>query len=241
MQWLGVFKHLLPNARAWRITIEKQLRQFFEGLSELPSDVRSFLDDIFDDIDPYKTRQLSEWEAQFGLPPSAVLTDGDRRDRLDATWRAQGGQNPRYIEDTLRAAGFDVYVHEWWAPTGGTPAGGSVDGDVTPVARNPFTYLWDGVSAAMFVGCGHDDAYCNSDTFFSNSNDTPPGFPLTNNTLPTPVIPADPTKYPYFLYIGGATFPDQAVVTATRRAEFETLCLRIKPTEQWLGMLITYT
>ena len=33
MTFLRVFKHLLPNARAWRITVDKKLRQFFEGLS----------------------------------------------------------------------------------------------------------------------------------------------------------------------------------------------------------------
>lgn len=238
--WLNTFKQLLPNARAWRITVEKTLRRFFDGLTGTPEDAQTFLDQIHEDLDPQLTRQLVEWEGQFALFPGALTTQ-ERRDRLEAAWSALGGQDPVYIQETLQGAGFDVYVHEWWVPTGGTPAGGSVDGDVTPVARNPFTYLWDGVAPPEFVGCGHDDAYCNSDLFFANANDTPPGFPITNNTQAAPVIPADTTKYPFFLYIGGQTFPDQATVPAGRQLEFESLCLKICPTEQWLGMLITYS
>ena len=226
MEWLDTFKQLLPNARAWRITVEKTLRRFFGGLTGLPEDVRTFLDSIYDDIDPQLTRQLPEWENQFALAPGS-LTEQERRDRLAAAWSALGGQDPRYIQDTLQGAGFDVFVHEWWEPTGGTPAGGSVDGDVTPVARNPFDFLFDGVAPAKFVGCGHDDAYCNSDTLFANSNDTPPGFPITNNTEAAPAIPADTTKYPFFLYIGGETFPDQAIVPAGREEEFENLALKL--------------
>lgn len=241
MEWLDTFKQLLPNARAWRITVEKTLRQFFDGLAGTPEDVQTFLDGVYDDLNPQLTDQLTEWEAQFNLATDSSLTTQERRDRLAGAWSAVGGQDPVYIQETLRAAGFDVYVHEWWVPTGGTPAGGSVDGDVTPVARNPFDYLWDGVAQPDFVGCGHDDAYCNSDVFFSNANNTKPGFPITNNTQAAPVIPVDTTKYPFFLYIGGQTFPDQAIVAASRRIEFENLCLKICPTEQWLGMLITYT
>ena len=271
MSWLDVFQHLLPNARAWRITVEKQLRQFFEGLAGLPADVRTFLDSIFDDIDPQKTRQLDEWETQFALPATG-LTEQERRDRLDATWKALGGQDPRYVEDTLQAAGFDVYVHEWWEPTGGTPAGGSVDGDVTPVARDPFAYLWDGAAPRQFVGCGHDLLYCGGDSTFANSQNDVPGYPLVNKIVVASnaigcghdllycggdeaaaatgeltyrrkqyTIPTDPTKYPYFLYIGGQTFPDQATVPTSRRDEFEDMCLKICPTEQWLGILTDYT
>ena len=239
MIWLNTFKQLLPNARAWRITVEKTLRQFFEGLAGTPQDVQTFIDDAYTDLDPQLTRQLPHWEEQFALARGS-LTEQERRDRLAGAWSAIGGQDPVYIQTTLQDAGFDVYVHEWWDPTGGTPAGGSVAGDVTPVARNPFLYLWDGTSPPNFVGCGHDDSYCNSDVFFANANDTPAGFPITNNTQAAPVIPADSTKYPFFLYIGGQTFPAQATLPAGRQQEFENLCLKICPTEQWLGMLITY-
>lgn len=272
MDWLDVFKHLLPRARAWRVTPEKQLRQFFEGLTGLPTDARQFSDDIYGDLDPQTTRQLADWEDQFGLADTG-LSEQARRDRLEARWKAQGGQDPRYIQDTLQAAGFDVYVHEWWESIVGRPAGGSVDGDVTPVARNPFDFLWDGISNRGYIGCGHEEAYCGGDLMFSASRGTPPGYPLVNkveafgydllgvghelmesggddaasgvlildsSAVQYP-IPADPTKYPFFLYIGGQTFPELVTLPTSRKNEFEELCLRICPTEQWLGILANYS
>ena len=119
MIWLNTYKHLLPNARAWRVTIDKTLRRFFEGLTGLPEDAKQFYDLLLCDLDPQKTRELSAWENQFGLL-DYILTEQQRRDRLEATWKALGGQSPRYIQDTLQAAGFDVYVHEFFEPSAST-------------------------------------------------------------------------------------------------------------------------
>jgi uncharacterized protein YmfQ (DUF2313 family) len=271
MNWLNIFKHLLPNSKAWSLTAEKTLRKFFEGLSGLGEDSKEFLDEIYKDLDPSTTRELDSWEKQFALP-NTTLTEQERRDRLDAAWKAIGGQDPDYIQQTLQDAGFDVYVHEWWEPVPGR-SGGSVNGDVTPTPRNPFTYLWDGVSAREFIGSGHDLAFCGGDSMFSNSQNSKPGYPLVNKILEATsgpvgsghallfsggtsassgfdivsysqkqyIIPSDPTKYPFFLYIGGQTFPEQATIPQSRRDEFEDLCLKICPTEQWLGILVTYT
>lgn len=271
--WLRIFKHLLPNARAWRLTVEKTLRNFFEGLTGVGEDPKSFLDDIYEDLDPQKTRQLDNWEAQFALPATGLTTQG-RRDRLDATWKALGGQDPRYLQDTLQAAGFDVYIHEWWEPIPAHPTGGSVDGDVTPVARNPFDYLDDGSGGLPFLMFdGAPDAQDGDEDAQDGSTATPAGYPLVNKILEATdkpigdgyqgmqdgepqaqdgtiltiysqkqyLIPADPTKYPYFLYIGGQTFPDQANISVSRRDEFEDLCLKICPNEQWLGILVNYS
>lgn len=262
--FLRIFQHLLPNAKAWRITVNKQLRQFFEGLTGLVSDVRNFIDLIWLDIFPQETRELDKWEAQFGLP-NTVIDEQERRDRLDATWKALGGQSPRYIQDTLQAAGFDVYVHEWWQ----LPVIGG-----NPIPRNPLTYLNDGTGSIQYVM--NDGAVASNDGN-PEANDGasvgPTGFPLVNKIIsPTVttasdgyigmndgavialdgvqitayspkqyVVPSDQTKWPYFLYIGGQAFPDHAIVQSSRRNEFETLCLKICPTQQWLGMLIDYT
>lgn len=272
--WLATYKHLLPNARAWRITVDKALRQFFQGLTSLPGDSRDFFDEAYSDINPQTTRELTAWELQFALPNSD-LTEQQRRDRLDATWKALGGQDPRYIQDTLQAAGFDVYVHEWWEPIGGRPNGGSINRDVTPVARDPLDFLNDGSDAAktFLMVDGASDAQDGDTVAQDGSTDAPPGYPLVNKILIATAsagwsdgatemqdggteaqdgdavvvysqkqytIPNDSTKFPFFLYIGGATFPDLASIPQTRRDEFEDLCLKICPTEQWLGILVSY-
>ena len=259
--FLRLFKHILPRAKAWNLTKDKQLRQFFEGLTDLGTDIKEFFDLIWLDIFPETTRELDAWEAQFGLSDTGLSTQG-RRDRLAATWQALGGQSPRYIQDTLQNAGFDVYVHEWWE----LPVVGS------PVARNPLLYINDGLQEFLFSAvCGGLEANCGSSETVCGASLEVTGYPLVNKVLTalqsvvcgaqaancgnaeaimgareavysTKVyaIPKDLTKWPYFLYIGGATFPSHATVPTSRRNEFETLCLKICPTQQWLGILVDY-
>ena len=270
MKWLDIFKHLLPNARAWRVTIDKALRRFFEGLVGLPASVVIFFDNIWNDLRPHVTRELNEWESQFALRDTG-LTDQQRRDRLDATWKALGGQDPRYIQDTLQGAGFNVYVHEWW-PLGGQPLPG-VKACATP--RNPLTVLRrEFTGAILMVDCGEPLAQCGEAFAESGNSVEPRGYPLVNKvfvtepdlitlcgeiasqageidascgnflifkeTLRQYIVPSDPTKWPYFLYIGAQTFGDIAQVDPKRRDEFEALCLKICPAQQWLGILVEY-
>jgi len=60
------------------------------------------------------------------------------------------------------------------------------------------------------------------------------------NTERDYTIPSDPIFWPYFTYIGGKIFPQDALVPRARKSEFETLCLKVCPAHQWLGMLIKY-
>lgn len=263
MNWLNVFQHLLPNARSWRTTTEKQLRNFFEALTDTTADIREFFDLIWSDLSPATTRQLDQWDEQFGLP-AYQLTESERRVRLAAAWKALGGQSPRYIQDTLQAAGFDVYVHEWWVP-----------GSEPPVARNPSAYLNNDNVIVYLIEAGEAIAHAGEVLAEAGETVGAPGYVLVNKIFSsTSVIlpqcgeplamcgevvaqcgnfteysfgfkqypvPTDPSLWPYFLYIGAETFPGVATVPAARRDEFETLCLKIRPAQQWLGMLISYT
>lgn len=225
-----ILRHLLPKALAWDVTINKQLRQFVSAFDVLETDAVAFFDAVYLDIWPASTRQLTAWERQFNLPELG-LSEADRRIRLAATWAAVGGQSPRYIQDTLQASGFDdVYVHESWDP-------------VTKVTHNPLTYLqqtFPGVSPG--VDCGEPLAECGEPSAECGDTTDPPGYPLVNKVPDTArVVPVDPTKWPFFVYYGGEVFGTLATVNPSRRAEFETLCLKLSPTHLWLGMLITYT
>lgn len=274
--FLRLFQHLLPNARAWRLTaINKQLREFFQGLANSLGDpTKTFYDEIWSDIDPQQTRELDLWEKQFGLTTSSALTEQQRRDRLDATWKAKGGQSPRYIQDTLQAAGFDVYIHEWWVPVSEPVVG--VLGSAT--ARNPLLYLNDNTGVVEYLSADGAPDMQDGDlaVAMDGATTSPDGYVLVNKifildpdfigdgdldmqdgdfdaidgglgsgdiiyNLKKYVIQPVPSTYAYYLYIGGVTFPDHATVPGSRRNEFETLCLKICPTQQWLGMLINYS
>jgi len=53
-------------------------------------------------------------------------------------------------------------------------------------------------------------------------------------------VPSDPTKWPYFFYIGGETFPDFADVSIVRQIEFERMILKYFPAHLWGILLINY-
>ena len=272
MDFLRLYQHLLPDGRAWRTTVNKRLRQFFQGLTVIPEDVKQSADSVWGDLIPESTDGLDEWERQFGLPS---LTQGDaaRRSRLAATWRAlTGGQSPRYIQDTLQGAGFDVYVHEWWEPS--TPPTPGSPGN--PTARNPLLWLRRSSLQSKFqVTAGNPAATCGNPAATCGSTLVPRGYPLVNKvfssrpmltvtagnpaaTCGNPaatcgrfdeyaevqkdyIIPTDPTKWPYFLYIGGEEFGELATVGPGRKNEFEELCLKICPTQQWIGIIVSYS
>jgi len=270
--FLRIFKHLLPNARAWKLTPDKFLRTFFVALgnSSITIGVKTFFDETFNDIDPQQTRELEAWENQWSLR-STGMTEQARRDRLEVTWKALGGQDTKYIQDTLRDNGFDVYVHEWWAP--GSEPGVGVKSCVTP--RNPLLVLRrDSSGVNYLIECGEALAECGEALAECGERLTPPGYPLVNKVFTTErdiitlcgealaecgevnaacgnyitfrialreyVIPLDATKWSYFIYIGGQTFGDLAQVDPKRKDEFEALCLKICPTQLWLGIIVEY-
>ena len=238
MVFFRVFQHLLPDALAWRLVTQKQLRALFEGLSEEPANIRTAFDLVYEDRFPATTRALEEWEDEFGLPGAG--TEAERRLQLDAEWKAQGGQSPRYLQDTVRAAGFDVYLHEWWEP-----------GTMPRVARNPHDYTvqpligtvqctpveLDGPLCTPRFLDGAPQPQCNR--WLVNE----PGYIVNLNLTPSapPPIPDNPAVYPYFLYWCGETFGDPAEVPAARRADFERLLLKICPAQQWLVTIVNYT
>ena len=230
---LRVYEHLLPRAVAWSLKVTKRLREFFEGLTDLPSDTRDFVDGVYDDIQPQLTRELPTWENQFGLVGQSSLTEQQRRDRLEAEWSALGGQSPRYLQDTVRAAGFDVYFHEWWDLPLTEP----------PTVRNPLGVLQQGGSAVVFIAeCGEAIAECGEASALCGDTTTPKGYALVNKDFGIPyTIPGDSSKWPYFIYFGGETFGDQASVSAARKNEFETLLLKLCPTHLWIGVMADFT
>lgn len=219
---------LLPRARAWRAAPGSVLRAYIDGVGLALDDVRVYLDGVYQDRFPATTRELEEWEQQFGLLGSG--SDQDRRSAIAAAWQATGGQSPGYIQGVLQAAGFDVYVHDWWSS--GPPY----------VARDPRSYTTPPTFGTAQCGeplaqCGEPEAQCNT----SLANE--PGY-LVNLDLTyraPPAVPDDPDAWRGFMYIGGPTFGDVAEVPLERRHEFERLVLKLRPLHLWVVTLVSYS
>jgi len=238
------FQHLLPRARAWTLTPEKGLRKLFVALASIGDSVKGFVDRAWRDEFPEDTRSLSQWETQFGLT-DADLTDEERRVRLTAAWRATGGQSPRYIQDRLQSAGFDVYVHEWWVPSSKPPVG-SKEG---AIPRNPRAFSFGdtdkgafplyvnqllSTEKVIFPRAGVPSARAGADRTRAG---TFLGFSSRQREYN---IPSDISKWSYFLYIGGAEYPQPSWIPAARKDEFEHLIYSLKPAQVWVAGLVSF-
>lgn len=237
MLFLRIYQHLLPSAQAWRLGAPKSLRRLFEGLAAAPAAARDFIDEIYSDLWPSTTRELPEWESQFGLP--ATGSDATRRLQLAAAWQATGGQSAAYMQGVLHAAGFtNLFVHESFPDPNGP----------TYVPRDPRGYTEQPIVGTFQCTIGASQPRCMPSTmagqprcnaFLANE----PGYLVNKdltNTAPPPV-PDDASTWPFFIYIGAESFPDLATVAAGRRAELERLILKIRPTQHWIVTLIEYS
>jgi hypothetical protein len=230
---IRLFQHLLPRGLAWRTTVETTLRRFFEGLAGLPTDVRTFVDNVYLDLLPASTRQLPTWEKQFALSPAG--SENDRRLKVTTAWSTQGRQSPDYIQRTIWAAGFDtVYVYEWWESG---PA--FVARDPRDYTTQPLLGIYQCESSDPWqcfdadpgdpLGPHCDDTLANDPGYVVNLD-------LTRRAPPP--VPNDPSRWRYFLYFAGQNFPERAEVPASRVAELKEILLRITPAQQWLVLLI---
>ena len=263
-KYFNLFKYLLPKARAFSITIQKNLTKFFEGLTALPDNFRTFVDNIWYDIFPLTTRSPELWEEQFGIRfPNS--DDTTRRNDIDTQWKLKGGQTAYYLQNMLQDAGFDVQVHE------NNP---KIDPD-TFISANFVACC--GLSTSV---CGNDDAYCGltggyvlANGFVPDSSDLRDylmvcgydGFDditcgqsiavcgYFEQFVIVPVIYAIPDDSDYWdnvFFIGGDATRDPvtheltAIETVTidvdRRSEFEKLILKIKGVHLWAGLIIEY-
>lgn len=225
---LDTFKHLLPSGKAWRLIVDRQLRQFFDGLAVEPGDAQDYQDGVYNDYRPQETTKLDEWEDQFGLIASG-LTEQERRDRVDATWKAQGGQSPRYLQDTIQNAGFPLFIHEWWVPS-----------TSPPIARDPRNWISvDGTGSGVITQLGNEDSQLGRDTAQLGKSHLL-GDLLEDNLEPPVSIPDDPDTFPFFLYFSGATFGDFVNIPIERKQELHTLLLKLCPAQQWIGLFAEY-
>jgi len=223
MPFFRQIQHLLPRSTAWSIIIDKVLRRFFVGLAEgAPTSARAAIDSVWTQLDPTTTTELDEWEHQHGIWFPAATT-GDRQDAIAAAWQALGGQSPRYLQDTLQAAGFDVYYHGWRDPGTGTVL------DPHDYTTEPQVGLWQ---------CGNEEALCGEaleqntpllDGFLANEV-----YYLVNETMdfmPPPMIPTDPDKWRYFIYF---LFGDSGGLDPARELELKQLLLKLCPAHLWI-------
>lgn len=258
-KFFNLFKYLLPKSNVFILLYEKLITRFFEGLSAIPDDFRTYIDNIFMDLFPTSTRSPELWENQFGITDPNP-DNNIRRINIDTNWKLKGGQYKQYLQNRLQEAGFDVQVHENFP---------IVDPDI--FVNSAFVATCGNAWAV----CGNDDAYCGRTG----------GLLLVNGYIPETSsvrdflavcgeaycgyqyslcgyfetfiiqekvysVPDDSDYWGAFIFIGGDATRDPVTheltnielveIDESRKTDFETIILKIKPANVWAGLVIDY-
>lgn len=240
---LNTIRHLLPKSRQWNLVYARDFLKLMLGITPSLDAAANNADTVFTDLIPATATAsaLTVWERQFALGASSSLTLAERRTRLAGVWSSIGGQSPSYITLTLQSHGFPVFTHEWW----------DLAGNGYPVAKDPRDHLLplyggtdtDGIllvndirTSVKFdeMGAGEVFAEAGEERALSGYYG---GF-LIGQVGYSYVGPE--TRHPYYLYIGGSTFPNTVNIPIARKSEFEQLCQKICPAQQWLVLRVRY-
>jgi hypothetical protein len=223
-RWVKVFDKLLPRSRAWGLVIDRTLRKFFHGLAILPKTIHEHFQSLLLEAFPLSTSRLVDWSKQFGSP--VTMTDVE----LDAEWGAFGGQSPHYIQNYLRSAGFDVYVHEWWVP-GSNPVEARNPIPLVPISYVLVNDLYHGERDYLyqFQSSGNDAQFVGDESVSFGAYD---GQLLIGKQYPCPDIPSE---YPVYWYVcgeewlPGEPYPDRAIVPESRVRTLIRMIYKVKP------------
>lgn len=240
---LKAIRHLFPTSNPWNLVYAREFLSFMKGLMPSLDDAANNFDAIWDDLIPATASEaaITNWERQFALQASSALTLAERRVRLAGEWASAGGQSPNYLTTTFQAHGFPIFTHEWWdtAPNGHPVAkdprdhllpefgGNDVDGRLLVNLVRTSLKFGSMLAGASFALAGRPEALAG---FFAGHQ--------IGKVAYSYVGPAD--RHPYYLYLGGETFPDIVNIPVARQDEFETLCKKICPAQQFLVLRVRF-
>lgn len=229
---LKPFSRLFPSGHAWKNLTASSLKKVSNVFDVKLREAASDLDAVAQDAFAMTTAQLSTWETEFGLRTAS--TELARRQTLDIVLRSDGGQSLTFLQNTLQAAGFNVWVHSCWVsenpfvvrdprayidpPEYGTElCTDNVDWSQPQCTDMP---AWDQAQTNGIVG---------GTNYFDN---------ITLQDTYIPPIPDDPDAWPFFLYIGGQVFPQYAQIDMTRIDELRRLICKHRPLRHWIVLMV---
>ena len=113
-------KQLFPTGRAFNYPIGGGLDKLMSALAESEKraidDNYSVLDQILPDSSNFSADDATKWENRLGMITVSGVSLSDRKESIKRKMNHPGTSPARqshdYLQNGLRAAGFDVYVHE---------------------------------------------------------------------------------------------------------------------------------
>jgi hypothetical protein len=210
---LKLYKQLFPTGRAFRLFSDSNRERKFKVLSttngKVYKDIVSTFDSMFPDNVNFTVNDTTDWERRLGINANPLTSLSDRKLAISRKMAAPGVNPARssalWMEYELRAAGFNVYVHE------------------NILRDDPATYdvgifntlqLGEKELGNLQLGKYYNYIVANSlinDVDVSNFNWI--------------------TNFANCFFIGGLNFGDYANVPTVREQEFRTLILSLKQTQ----------
>lgn len=113
-------RQLFPTGRAFNFPVDGELYKFISALNESEKraidDAYSVLYQILPDNNEFTAEDASKWEIRLGMINGSALPLADRKSAIIRKMNHPGDiparQSWDYLQQSLQAAGFDVYVHE---------------------------------------------------------------------------------------------------------------------------------
>lgn len=219
-------RQLYPRARAWVLAKNSIFAKFHEALAEsekrLHDDIVGLIDSVLPDNNNFTETDAERWEQALGLITDNSVSLELRKQAIQRKINHPGNilarQHYKYIEGQLRAAGFDVYIHENRFPDG---SGGYEVNNLIPAI---FGEMYFGQTQFGDQGIGDY-------TILANHID-----PAKDEDFNL----GDNVNLRFTFFVGGSTFGDRAEVPLNRLWEFRELILSLKPAQTAGGLLVDY-
>lgn len=215
-------RQLYPTGRVWWLKKNSIFDKFHQAIDRsfirVVNDANSTIDSVFPDNSNFNIQDCDLWEYRLGLISNPLLSLETRRANILRKMAYPIGikarQHHLFIENQLRLAGFDVYVHPNLPPYQ-TPS------DIIEVS---LINAQHGGTNQHGLGSVHGtlgfDVIANSDL----ANES---FSVGSNLWST-------------FFIGGENLGDIAIVPEIRLQEFKELVLKLKPAHLVAYTFINY-
>lgn len=260
-----VILSLLPPGAIWNVAQGEGLDLLLDGFSDILESQKAGIDELAFIRSPEFTPFLDDLERDYGLSPTDLLTEAERRVRLLAakTDKNSDGSSD-YLQQKLRDGGFDdIYVHINNPPVNpsifvfksflafcgfGTSLcghedaimGGSSGGELI-VNGEYFNFIREhlvqfGQTTSL---CGHEDAIMGGYNVTKKSVDDIDIFE----------IPVDSGYWGMIFFVGGVATRDvggelltidMVEIPVARREEIRRLILKYKPLGTWCGLVADF-
>lgn len=211
-------RQLYPTGRAFNVKFNSVFYNLHKSLNvsflRILEDAKATIDSTLPDSDNFTIQDVELWEYRLGLNSSSSLSLEVRRDIVLSKFaypkNTTTRQHPFFIESQLKAAGFNVWVHENRFFEGGE-----------------WVYkLPDELSNINIGESQHSDDVQHGDSFQHGAS----GFEvIANSSEPNESYSVGESNLWATFFIGGENIGDFTSVPESRLKEFKELVLKLKP------------